>query len=263
MVASVVTGSLYKKSLDQILSLIELAQKTGKLEFSGYAGALSVYFQDGRVTYSQIGNEKAAMYAVVVSCAKLLDGRLNLLRLKRELSDVAFSLHLMDQCGLTRDEILYYVTRYYAETLINGVFWRRRPFEFYENVQPPEDIVPTRLRTSDVIQQAQKSVIEVDRIVGNLPSGMESVVCKTIFAQVEEAQSSIGYYGWKLLHFIDDQRNINQLSEAVRMERNELIHIIYNLSTMGLVNIYSADKSTHISPGAKTRVLSERILPSR
>ncbi|NMC54307.1 MAG: DUF4388 domain-containing protein [Chloroflexi bacterium] len=260
MVASVVTGSLYKKSLDQLLDLIELAQKTGKLHFSGYAEPLSVYFQDGRVTYSQIGKEKAAMYAVVVSCAKLLEGRLNLLRLKRELSDVAFSLHLMDRFGMSREEILQYVTRYYAETVVNGVFWRRRTFEFFEGEQPPEDVVTTRLRTGDVVRQAQKMVVEVDHIVSNLPSGMQSIICKTDLAQVEEAQTGIGYYEWKALHFIDNQRDIIQLSDAIRMERTELIRIIYNLSSMGLVNIYSADKSTYISPGAKTRVLSERSL---
>ena len=145
-------GNLRDFSTAQLLNLINLARKTGRLAVEGPNDTIWVYFREGKLAYAHSRGEHQGL-PVILHKAKLINAAQEKIITEKagDMSDKELGLLLINADYLSQQQILSSLVNHYTD-LINRLFtWIEGFFEFTNDTQPPEDKIAVRISLENLI----------------------------------------------------------------------------------------------------------------
>ena len=114
-------GNLRDFSTTQLLNLVNLARKTGKLAIDGQAQNAILYFREGRLVHASTNAQEGHLAAMLLKTGKLTREQAEAINNQASSSsDKVMGKYLMDSRLVSRDDIVQGVKDYMLEI---GTIW--------------------------------------------------------------------------------------------------------------------------------------------
>jgi len=251
-------GNLADFSTTQLLHLINLAKKTGTLHLyepllttdwitdgagkkrqkviAGVERA-TLSFKGGRLTLAAMGEQDGHLADVLHKAGKLNAEQARVIRERgSKYSDKALALMLINANYVTQADVVRSIQQHMLDIVYDVMGWKKEPFVFEENVEPPADRITVPLELKNVIIEGTRRVKEVKPLEEELPNlDMALKFPESPGDKFRGIQLSVEE--WRVVSFINPKNSIRQIAKACNMTDTDIRRVIYGLLQAGLVEI--------------------------
>jgi hypothetical protein len=244
-------GNLRDFSTAQLLNLINLARKTGRLAVEGPNDTIWVYFREGKLAYahSRGGNNGLP---TILHKAKLINASQERIITEKagDMSDKELGLLLINADYLSQQQILSSLVNHYTD-LINRLFTLIEGFfEFKNDTPPPEDKIAVRISLENLIINGTRKLREWEQLQDEIPSlDMALKFAEHPGANIQKVNLSVEE--WRVVSYINPKNSIRQIAKATSLSDLEIRKIVYRLIQAGMVEIIRPQGITTPFPRGK------------
>jgi Domain of unknown function (DUF4388) len=262
-------GNLRDFSLHQLLNLINLAHKTGKLTVRNEAGHNEfayLFFREGKLIYATFDHRPIRLTDILVQVAKITPEQAKIVRdHSRADTDKEAGLLLIHLGYLTQNDIIQGVRSYLLETVYRLFTWPSGDFRFEPNQLPPEERITVPLNLENLIMEGGRRQQEWDRLRDEIPD----LQVPLRFAERPNSNLrsiSLSVDEWKVISFINSRNTIQQISQFLGMDDFQIRRAVHGLRRAGLVEVaqpqlFKAQLPRAPAPGARvSRSIVLRII---
>jgi hypothetical protein len=230
-------GNLRDFSITQLLNLINLANKTGRLVVERPTETISLYFQDGKLVYARDEIAKNNLVTVLYQAGKLNVRQQQFIRERsRDMSDKEIGLLLIQANYLSRQEILLCLQTHFI-LILNRLFnWPDGAFSFENDQVPPDGKIKVKLSLENLIIEGTRRMREQEQLQDEIPSlDMALKFAERPGANIRQLNLSVDE--WRVISFINPKNSMRQIASATKLSDMELRRIIFGFLQAGLVEI--------------------------
>jgi len=230
-------GNLRDFSISQLLNLINIAQKTGKLVVEGPNEHISIFFREGKLAYTQAGQEDNSLVSVLHKANKITTNQHRLIKARAaNMSDKELGLLLINANYLSQQDILASLQTHFINHLNRLFTWVEGLFSFENEVLPPADKISVRIGLENIIIEGSRRMKEMEQLQDEIPSlDMALKFADRPGANLKNLNLSIEE--WRVVSFINPKNSMRQIGRATNLSDMELRRIAYSLLQAGLVEI--------------------------
>lgn len=238
-------GNLRDFTVTQLLNLINLAHKTGTLVIDGPSETGQLAFRDGKLSYTQIGQEDNHLAAILYRSNRLTAGQLRAIQLRAShLSDKELGLLLINSGYIAQNDILNAIQAYCSEVVRRLFTWVEGTFRFENEMLPPDDRITVRLDLENLIIEGARQLREWEQLQDEIPS--LDMALKFIERPGTSMQRmNLSVEEWRVVSYINPRNTIRQIATATKMSDLEIRRIVYGLLQAGLVEVIRQDNPEH------------------
>ena len=227
-------GNLRDFTITQLLTLVNLAGKTGTLIIDGPTDQAQVSFREGKLAFARIGQEDNRLATILHRANKLNVNQYRaLVERAGQMNDKELGLLLINAGYVTQEDILLNLQQYFTEVVRRLFTWVEGIFRFESETLPPEDRINVRLDLENLIIEGSRQLREWEQLQDEIPS-LEMALkfterpLKNVNLSVEE---------WRVVSYINPKNTMQQIASANKMNDLEIRRIVYGLLQAGLVDI--------------------------
>lgn len=227
-------GNLQDFSTTQLLNLVNLARKTGKLTVEG-SNTATLYFREGRLTHASRSTEDGHLTTML-----LRTGRLNKEQVEAvnshasSSSDRIVGKYLMDAKLVSRDDIVQGVKDYMLEIVYDLFTWAEGNFYFEQDVLTSNDRITVPLNLDNVILEGSRRIQELDRLQDELPD-LGKIALKITDKPLRDVK--LTQDDWRVISHIHPRNTVKQIAQNNNMDEFQIRKIVYGMLQAGLVEI--------------------------
>ncbi len=230
-----IKGSLREASLPDVIQLLSLGQKTGRLSLTDRSNFGSIYLDNGLITYAQIVNRRDRLGDTLVK-----EGRISVEQLESAINsqsddrDKRLGEILVDQGSLDRGELDRYMRVQIEEAVYFLFTWSEGTFHFEADVVPDDDVFHVMINPESLLLEGARRVDEWALIEKKIPSF--DVVVALDQERLDSSDAELTEEQNRLLELIDDSRDVAQLIEDSALGEFEVGKALYGLMSAGFVH---------------------------
>jgi hypothetical protein len=230
-------GNLRDFSISQLLNLINIAQKTGELIIEGPNEQVSVFFREGKLAYTQLGQEDNSLVSVLHRENKITAAQHRVIKTRAgNMSDKELGLLLINANYLSQHDILASLQVHFINS-VNYLFtWVEGFFRFENDVLPPADKISVRIGLENIIIEGSRRLQELEQLQDEIPS-LDMAIKFTDRPGANLKNLNLSVEEWRVVSFINPKNTMRQIGRATNLSDMELRRIVYSLLQAGLIEI--------------------------
>ncbi|NPA26908.1 MAG: DUF4388 domain-containing protein [Chloroflexi bacterium] len=230
-------GNLRNFSLVQLLHLIHLARKDGRLVIRGPRETAELYFQGGKLVYAGFSSKPVGLLDILYQQRKLDKARYRLLKRRLgHMDDKALGLMLVNAGYFSPTDILAALKRHYADIIRHLFSWVNGQFEFQKNVPPPRDRIPVRLSLENLIIEGTRQLREWESLQAEIPD-LDMALKFVDRPRTDVKQLKLNVEEWRFLSYVNPRNSLRKIARVLNLSDLEVRRIAYALIQAGLVEL--------------------------
>jgi hypothetical protein len=228
-------GDLRDFTVTQVLNLVNLAQKSGALLIQKDSSGARVIFNEGKLTFAQIGEGEPNLATVLHRSEKINDAQLRTLQKRAaEMSDKELGLLLINAGYVSQQDILDSLRNYFTEIISQLFTWVEGQFFFDEGMQVPENRIGVLIPLENLIMEGSRQLREWEQLKDEVPN-MDLALAFTDRPGVNLKKVNLNVEEWRVVSYINPKNSIREIASATKMQDLEIRRIVYGLLQAGLV----------------------------
>jgi tetratricopeptide (TPR) repeat protein len=230
-----IKGSLGEASLPDVLQLLALGQKTGRLSLSDRSNFGYIFFDQGRICYSSIVNRRDRLGDLLVKNGLLEPGALQQ-ALADQSSQPGEKLGeiLIASGAITREQLEHYIRVQIEEAVYFLFTWTQGSFYFEVDQRPGPDAFLVSINPENLLLEGARRVDEWSVIEKKIPS------LDLIFAPNPEGPSAdtseLTAEQLKIIPLLDGRRSVRDLIEESGLVEFDVGKALFGLLQAGLAH---------------------------
>ena len=234
-------GDLRDFSVTQLLNLINLAQKSGSLNVRGTNGAVTIFFNGGKLSYAQVGKNDNSLAAILHHSDKLSLAQYRAIKARTgAISDKELGLLLINANYISRQDIILSLQNYFIGIIEQLFTWVEGIFQFENDAKPPNDKVMVRVSLENIILEGSRHMREWEHLQDEIPSlDMALKFVDRPGANIRNVHLSVDE--WRVVSYVNPKNTMRQIARATKLNDLEFRRIAYSLLQAGFVEIIRPD----------------------
>ncbi|MBN1992774.1 MAG: DUF4388 domain-containing protein [Anaerolineae bacterium] len=227
-------GNLRDFSTTQLLNLVNLARKTGKLTVNGQEQKAVLHFREGRLIHACTNADEGHLTAMLLRTGKLTEEQASTVSSKSggSSSDKVMGKYLMDARLVSRDDIVQGVKDYMLEIVYNLFTWDEGEFFFEQDMLPSSDRITVPLNLDNVILEGSRRIQEFDKLQDELPD-LAKIALKITDKPLRDVK--LTQDDWRVISHIHPRNTVKQIAQNNNMDEFQIRKIVYGMLQAGLV----------------------------
>ncbi|NJN93677.1 MAG: DUF4388 domain-containing protein [Anaerolineales bacterium] len=228
-------GNLRDFSTTQLLNLVNLARKTGKLSINSPNQNAALFFREGRLVYAATNTQEGHLAAMLLKTGKLTREQAETINSQTgNSSDRVMGKYLMDARMVSRDDIVQGVKDYMLEIVYDLFTWTDGDFFFEQDALPANDRITVPLNLDNVILEGSRRIEQFEKLQDELPDlGMIALkITDKPLRDVKLTQDD-----WRVISHIHPRNSVKQIAMNNNMDEFQIRKIVYGMLQAGLVEI--------------------------
>lgn len=245
-------GSMKDFSAIQILNLIRLALRTGKLTLTG-TQPTELFFSEGALIYAQRPTETQDLLQVLSESGKLSEAQVQHIREQAaEVEAEWLSVWLLETGYITKADLAQSIYRQVLDTVYATILYADGDFAFEDGVLPSLTVPITAVDLREVIEEGERLVKEWDVVQTAVPS---LHICLQPTEQLTPAAGRIflSKMEWSLASACNAHRSVHQIARALNLDDFRARRMVHHLLKMNMVKVVSMSTSGIQSNGEPTQ----------
>lgn len=252
-------GNLAVFTTTQLLNLINLSKKSGVLTiYEGHKTGkkltlgdgltqidevapgkeiANLNFQQGMLIFAQMNGKDGHLASILQRAGKLNEEQARTIREKAaSLNDKGLALRLINANYVTKNDIVRSIQKHAVSIVFDLMTWNKEPFEFKENIAPPDSHILVPIDLKNVIIEGTRIITEQK----HLEEEIENLDFALKFPEnpgEKFKNVQLGTNEWRVVGFINGKNTIRQIGKACNMTDTEIRRIVYGLLQAGLVQM--------------------------
>ncbi len=227
-------GNLKDFSTTQLLNLVNLAHKTGKLSLDNQGQSALLYFKEGRLIHASTDTEEGHLASMLFKVGKLTQEQVNTLNNQGSSSDRVMGKYLMDAKMVSRDDIVQGVKDYMLEIVYELFTWNEGTFHFEQDTLPTKDRITVPLNLDNVILEGSRRIQEADRLQDELPD-LTTIALKITDKPLRDVK--LTQDDWRVISHIHPRNSVKQIAQNNNMDEFQIRKIVYGMLQAGIVEL--------------------------
>ncbi|MBI1880670.1 MAG: DUF4388 domain-containing protein [Chloroflexi bacterium] len=228
-------GNLRDFSTTQLLNLVNLARKTGKLTINGQDQNAALYFREGRLVYAATNTQEGHLAAMLLKTGKLTREQAEAINNQASnSSDKVMGKYLMDARLVSRDDIVQGVKDYMLEIVYDLFTWTEGDFFFEQDTLPANDRITVPLNLDNVILEGSRRIEQFEKLQDELPD-LGTIALKITDKPLRDVK--LTQDDWRVISHIHPRNSIKQIAMNNNMDEFQIRKIVYGMLQAGLVEI--------------------------
>ena len=247
-----IKGSLQEATLPDVVQLLHLGRRTGRLALADRGRHASLFFEDGWIVHAEIVNRSDRLGDLLVGSglvtADMLARALELQRRgDRRLGDV-----LVELGAVSRADVEGCAHRQVEEAVYSLFRWRGGSFSFEPGVRPDDSVEPVRISPDALLLEGARRVDEWSVIEQKIPSF-------DLIFDLDRTRARLDDEGFtevqrRLLELLDGTRDVRTLVDESRLNDFDACQALFGLVSAGVIHRVGTS-----SPGPSVRSRESRI----
>jgi hypothetical protein len=228
-------GNLQDFSTAQLLNLVNLARKTGKLTLGSQSQSALLYFKEGRLIYASTDTGEGHLAAMLLKVGKLTQEQVDAVNSQHgNSSDRVMGKYLMDTKLVSRDDIVQGVKDYMLQIVYDLFTWSEGTFLFEQDALPTKDRITVPLNLDNVILEGSRRIQEADRLQDELPD-LSNIALKITDKPLRDVK--LTQDDWRVISHIHPRNSVKQIAQNNNMDEFQIRKIIYGMLQAGIVEL--------------------------
>jgi DNA-binding MarR family transcriptional regulator len=226
-------GNLRDFSTTQLLNLVNLARKTGKLTINGQNQNAALYFREGRLVYAATNTQEGHLAAMLLKTGKLTSEQAEAINSQASnSSDRVMGKYLMDARLVSRDDIVQGVKDYMLEIVYDLFTWTDGDFFFEQDALPANDRITVPLNLDNVILEGSRRIEQFEKLQDELPD-LGIIALKITDKPLRDVK--LTQDDWRVISHIHPRNSVKQIAMNNNMDEFQIRKIVYGMLQAGLV----------------------------
>lgn len=246
-------GNLRDFSPTQLLSLVSLARKTGRLRVERKGTDANLMFRDGKLVYASIDGADGTLASVLGRSGRISDAQAaKLAGYARRATDKQLGLMLIQKGYVSQGDIINSIKRHAVTAINEFAGWNDGRFEFYQDEQPDPGLITVPLDLENVIVQIARRQKRDEQLMEEIPSLDVSLK----FVQrpnVKLSDLQLSRDEWRVLNFIKPGNTLAMISRRLEMDPMEIRRVVGSLREAGLIELAHAQRREQLTTEEKHR----------
>jgi len=229
-----IQGSLREASLPDVVQLLFLGRRTGRLALADKQRHASIWFADGWIIHAAIVNRRDRLGEVLVKSGAVSGGELDAAlsvqasEPSRRIGDLLVSRGALSMADLRR-----YMRTHIEEALYALFTWSTGTFTFEAGITPEVDEGTGRFSPEAILLEGARRVDEWSLIERKIPS-FDIVLARE---PAHDPAADLGFTETqrRILPLLDGQRDLRQVIEETALADFTACQAVYGLLTAGLI----------------------------
>ncbi|MCL4866802.1 MAG: DUF4388 domain-containing protein, partial [Gemmatimonadales bacterium] len=229
-----IQGSLREASLPDVIQLLFLGRRTGRLALADRQRHASIWFEEGWITYASIVNRRDRLGEVLVKSgavsAEELEAALTVQASEpsRRIGDLLVSRGAISPADLRR-----YMRTHVEEALYALFTWSTGTFTFEAGITPDADERVGRFSPEAILLEGARRVDEWSLIERKIPSF--DIILAPEPAQDKSVDLAFTETQRRILPLLDGRRDLRQVIDETALADFTACQAVYGLLTAGLI----------------------------
>jgi len=249
-------GNLKDFSTTQLLNLVNLARKTGKLTLGGQDQNALLFFKEGRLIHASTDTGEGHLAAMLHKVGKLTNEQVQSAVQHGKTSDRLIGKYLMETRMVSRDDIVQGVKDYMLEIVYDLFTWNEGSFIFEQNMLPTKDRITVPLNLDNVILEGSRRIQEADRLQDELPD-LSTIALKITDKPLRDVK--LTQDDWRVISHIHPRNTVKQIAQNNNMDEFQIRKIVYGMLQAGIVEIIRPEGMEPRRPKAPVTRAGRRI----
>lgn len=236
-------GNLRDFSTTQLLNLINLARKTGTLSIQNNGEEAHMSFQEGKLIYAYMGEDRSNHLAQILHKAgKLSKEQAHIIETKVQGKTDRQIGYLLIQAGhVTQSDIMQSIRQNVLNIVYKLFTWVEGLFQFEANRLPSPNHITIPIDLESVIMEGSRRLKEWEILQEELPD-LENSLRFTERPDGKLRNINLTVEEWKVISLIDPRNSMRKIAQANNLSDFEIRRIIYGMLQAGLVELVQPTK---------------------
>ena len=231
-----IEGPLKELSIQDVLQMLDLAQKTGVLTVRSQRmmDEAVVHLLDGELVFASRRRSMRLLGQQLLREGKLTERELErALELQRKDPKQRLGAILLEMGSVDRSELDRQLEFQIEETIYDLLSWDEGYFHFEEAEETPES--PVRVRVDSLLMEGARRIDEWTRLESRVPSP-DAV---PVLSPADDSGSLIDLRPdeWEVLAEIDGERDLRVIAAELGRSAFDVAKVVYGLVTMKVVSV--------------------------
>lgn len=231
-------GNTHDFSTIQILNLIRLALRTGKLAFTGVYSA-DLFFSEGELIYAQRSGHEQDLLEILLESGKLTDVQVAYIR--EQTADVEaewLGVWLLESGYITKADLAQSIYRQVLDTVYATILYGDGEFVFEDGALPSLAVPITAVDLREVIEEGERLLKDWDVVETAVPS---LDICLQPTEQLTPAAGRLlmSKLEWLFASACTAHRSVQQVAQTLNLDNFRTRRIVHNLLKLEMVTITS------------------------
>jgi hypothetical protein len=250
-------GRLQDFSTTQLLNLVNMARKTGKLILNGQTQSAMLHFKDGRLIHATNAADEGHLAAMLFKVGKLTKEQMDAIKARYNgSSDRAMGKYLMESRLVSRNDIVQGVKDYMLNIVYDLFSWNDGTFLFEQDILPNKDRITVPLNLDNVILEGSRRIQEADRLQDELPD-LATIALKITDKPLRDVK--LTQDDWRVISHIHPRNSVKQIAQNNNMDEFQVRKIVYGMLQAGIVELIRPEG---LQPRQPKPILSRRVKKS-
>jgi tetratricopeptide (TPR) repeat protein len=235
-----IEGPLRELSIQDVLQLLELANKTGVLTVRSdrLNDESIVHFRKGDIVFAVGRRSTRRLGQLLIRAGKLTQRELDrALEQQRASPDRRLAEILLEMGSISEAELERQLRFQMEETIYELMAWEDGYFKFEERTEIAQQRLLARVRVESLLMEGARRIDEWTRLESKVPSP-ESVPLLAPASERDAAPLDLRTEEWEVVAEIDGDRDIRQLGADLGRSAFDVAKTVYGLVTMGVVQVH-------------------------
>lgn len=250
---AVMKGNLKDFSPTQLLSLVSLARKTGRLSIERKGIDANLVFRDGKLVYASINGTDGTLASVLGRSGRISEAQAaKLAGYSRRATDKQLGLMLIQKGYVSQGDIINSIKRHAVTAINEFASWDDGRFEFYQDEQPNPGLITVPLDLENVIVQIARRQKRDEQLMDEIPS-LDVALKFVQRPNVKLSDLQLSRDEWRVLNFIKPGNTVAMIARRLEMEPMEIRRVVGSLREAGLIELAHAQRREQLSTEEKRR----------
>lgn len=234
-----IEGPLNELSLQDVLQLLELANKTGVLTIRAERlnDEAIIHFTRGAIVFAVRRRSTRRLGQLLIRAGKLtqreVDRALELQRLDptRRLAEI-----LLEMGSVSEEELEHQLRFQMEETIYEVMPWDEGHFRFEERSELTEQRLLARVRVESLLMEGARRIDEWARLEAKV-GGPDTVPVLASSSEPDYTPLDLRSHEWEVLAEIDGERDIRQIAADLGRSAFDVAKAVYGLISTGVLDV--------------------------
>lgn len=254
-----IRGSLAEASLPDVIQLLTMGKKTGKLSVTHRNNFGSIFFDRGKISYAAIVNRRDRLGDILVKSGVIGSAQLDQAIAAQSKNRDKRLGEIMVDLGIITREQLHAQIRIQIEEAVYFLFtWSEGAFTFEADIVPEEQDLLVSINPESLLLEGARRVDEWSQIEKKIPSF--DIVFAVDRKHIESSGARLTAEQNTILPLIDGQRDVTRIIEDSGLVEFEVGKGLYGLATAGFLHRVGKSRTPESSQATDAHVEEYRNL---
>jgi tetratricopeptide (TPR) repeat protein len=234
-----IEGPLRELGIQDVLQLLELAQKTGVLTVRSERlnDEAIIHFSKGEIVFAVRRRSTRRLGQLLIRAGKLTRGDLDRALEKQRIDPTKRLAEIFVDMGQVNEEELARQLRFQMEeTVYELMSWEEGYFKFEERAEIARQRLLARVRVDSLLMEGARRLDEWSRLESKVPSP-EAVPALAPASERDITPLDLSSEEWEVLAEVDGERDIRQIAADLGRSAFDVGKIMFGLVAAGIVQV--------------------------